>query len=139
MPNVQPTVYYKDNRFLVTSVKARSPWKTYKTSKIEKVNLRRDPYFISLAFLVMLLFATMQLGSYLPRGVYFLILLAGAATYVSKSLGVLFVTSKAVSELAFIGDYGTLSQVRDAIEKAMHQENEDGDVTHGEEDEDDDE
>jgi hypothetical protein len=50
------------------------------------------------------------------------------ATYFLKGFGMLFVTSKAISEFAYFDSYKTLELVRDAIERAMHISDRDDDI-----------
>ncbi|MFT8247170.1 hypothetical protein [Roseomonas sp. BN140053] len=113
-------IYYKDRRFLISSVQARSPWKTYRTNRIEKVSVRRDPFFITLALCILIWFFIV---TFIKPGVFVnaLILLAlGAPAYLTYRIGILMVTTKALSEVAFIGDYAVIRKVRTAIEKALH-------------------
>lgn len=113
-------VYYQDRRFLISSVQARSPWKTYRTNRIEKVSVRRDPFFFTLAFGVLVWFFVIKFIS--PPGIVSLALIPAIAgpVWLSYRIGVLMVTTKALSEIAFIGDYAVIKKVRAAIERALH-------------------
>lgn len=116
--NPEVTIYYQDHRFLVSSAQARSPWKTYRLSRIEKVSIRRDPFYIVL-FL------------YIPCFISASILIESTAWYaittglmwgtvmLAYNVGILMVTSRALSELAFIGSFATIKKVRAAIELAL--------------------
>lgn len=122
-----PHVYYRDAEFLVTAAKVKSPRKTYRVDKIEKVSVRRDLYFISLAFSGLVLLFLLRFGHVFVSPIPFVIFwIAVVATYVTKQISMLFITSKAVSEFAFIGLSDRLDKVREGIEKAMHQEDKDG-------------
>lgn len=137
---IKPVTYYRDRDFLITSTKAKSPRKTYRLDKIEKVSLRRDPFYILLAFSAFFGFFLLKMGWAVDSDIYFYFGVVVAITAVSRKFGLLMVTSKAVSELAFIGLYDRLVIVREAIEKAMHKEDlEDGTVPDDDEEEDDDE
>lgn len=128
-PDSKPIVYYRDADFLVTSAKARAARKTYRVDKIEKVSLRRDHFYILLSFTTLYTLFLLKFGKGIPGSapaVFLALLYVG--TYTARHFGLLFVTSKAVSELAFIGIYARLQNVRDAIERAMHREDEDGGV-----------
>lgn len=119
-------VYYKDADFLVTSSKARAQRKTYRVDKIEKISLRRDPFLISLAMTVFTILFFISFGresTFLPTIVLSIMV---SATIFLRRIGMLYITSKAISELAFIGLYERLEQVREAIEKSMHKEDESG-------------
>lgn len=131
------TLYYQDRDFLITSSKAKSPRKTYRIDKIEKISLRRDPFFIMLALSVFTGLFLMRFGFALNIGPFFFFLVVMIGAYVASYFGMLYVTSKAVSELAFVGLYGRLAEVREAIEKAMHKDDvEDGLAADPEDDDD---
>lgn len=141
-PPLKPVVYYRDAGFLVTSAKVKSPRKTYRVDKIEKVSIRRDLYFLSLAFTIFLILFLLKFGwiTGYPHA-FFILYISIVITYITKQISMLFITSKAVSELAFIGLNDRLEKVRDGIERAMHNEsNDDGlGVEHGDDHESDDE
>lgn len=121
-----PLVYYRDAEFLVTAAKVKSPRKTYRVDKIEKVSIRRDLYFISLAFSGLVFLFLLRFGHVFLSPVPFIIFwMAIVATYVAKQISMLFITSKAVSEFAFIGLNDRLEKVREGIERAMHKEDKD--------------
>lgn len=129
----KPIVYYQDNGFLITSTKAKSPTRTYRVDKIEKVALRNDPFYFAAAFSAMcaVFFLTFNLGAYL-------LLFTLIPLNILSRVSVLYVTSKAVSEIAFIGTHERLHLVREAIEKAMHKDDPDDGLAadHGDEDDD---
>mgnify|MGYP003376772621 CR=1 FL=1 len=133
-----PVIYYRDKGFLITSAKAKSPHKTYRVDKIEKVSLRRDPFFITLAFTIFLTIAIIKFGFILSDGIYMLWLFSITLTFIAARFGMLFITSKAVSELAFFGLYPRLVDVREAIEKAMHKDDPDDGLAADDDEEDDD-
>lgn len=130
-------VYYKDQDFFISATKARSKTKTYRIDKIEKVSLRRDVFYASLAFTALVAFFYYKFSRIFGAELFVLLGVGVAASVFTSRIGLLFITSKAVSELAFIGQLERLEKVRNAIEKAMHKEDEDdGFVADHDEDED---
>lgn len=121
----KPIIYYKDSDYLVSNAKVKSPRKTYRVDKIEKISLRRDPFYFSLAFTILLAFFVMKFGSSVGEGVFRFLLVCIVFTSILRRFGMIMLTSKAISELAFIGLYGRLADVREAIERAMHKEDKD--------------
>lgn len=132
----KPIVYYQDKGFLVTSSKAKSPTRTYRVDKIEKVSLRNDPFYFAASFsaLVGMFFITFNMAQWL-------LTLSLIPLYILSRISVLYVTSKAVSEIAFIGTHERLQLVREAIEKAMHKDDPDDGLAadHDKDDDDEDE
>jgi hypothetical protein len=128
-----PVVYYRDKGFLITSSKAKSPNKTYKIDKIEKIALRRDPFFFMIFITTLYTLFILRFMIYFepPLQEIIALMILLTMTYFSARFGLLFVTSKAVSELAFIGLYDRLSNVREAIEQAMHRDDPDDGLTAG--------
>lgn len=116
------TIYYQDAQFLVTSSKARAPRKTYRVDKIEKVSLRRDPFFISIAITLFAVLFALKFGRKDTELPTIILSFSIATSYFLRKFGLLYITSKAISELAFIGLYDRLENVRDAIELSMHKE-----------------
>lgn len=139
-PKSGPIVYYEDRDFLITSSKAKSLRKTYRIDKIEKVSLRRDPFYIMLAVTIFIGLFIVRFGAVnFPLQVYLLMLFCAVVTFISSYFGLLFVTSKAISELGFIGVYERLADVRLAIEKSMHKEDpDDGMASNDDEEQEDD-
>lgn len=121
----KPIIYYEDSSYLVSDTKVRSPRKTYRIDKIEKISLRRDPFYFSLAFTILLAFFVMKFGRPVGDYIHLFLLLCLVLTAILRRFGMIMLTSKAMSELAFIGLYGRLANVREAIEKAMHKEDRD--------------
>lgn len=134
----KPIIYYEDSSYLVSDAKLKSPRKTYRIDKIEKISLRRDPFYFSLAFTILLAFFVMKFGRPVGENVHLFLLLCLVLTAILRRFGMIMLTSKAISELAFIGLYGRLVNVREAIEKAMHKEDrDDGLAAHDDADDDD--
>lgn len=115
-------VYYQDEKFLVSERQLKGPRKTYKIRNIEKISLRRDPFYFALAFCVPLVGFAIQFNWLLYW--YEIAVIGGLLGIVlpaTFNLGVLFVESKALSggDMAAIGNLKTLRTVREAVEAAV--------------------
>lgn len=113
-------VYFEGDGFQVTSRNLKTPRKTYKISRIEKIALRRDPFYFALALAVPALGLLFSFNNLLYDYERY-ILIGGSIFFISATsqLGLLFVESKALSDVAAIGKLSTLRAVREAVESVL--------------------
>lgn len=113
-------VYYEDGRFFVSNRNLKTPRKTFRVARIEKLALRRDPFFICLPIIALLVAFAVRFDGYLYDHEKIIIYgVSAAGFFITKNLAILFVESKAVSEPAAIGSINTLRKVRHAVEDAI--------------------
>ena len=58
-------VYYEDGRFFVSNRNLKTPRKTFRVARIEKLALRRDPFFICLPIIALLVAFAVRFDGYL--------------------------------------------------------------------------
>lgn len=113
-------VYYDSGKVFVSDTTLRTPRKTFRLNRIEKLALRRDPLFFALPICIPLIVFGYGFFEYLY--IYeMLIIFCGSALilFLAYNVGILFVESKAVSEPALVSKLSTLREVRIAVEDAM--------------------
>ncbi|MEM7619988.1 MAG: hypothetical protein AAF228_05935 [Pseudomonadota bacterium] len=126
-------IYYDDGRFKVTDKYLKTPRKTYQISRIEKVSIVRDIFFMGLVPTLALLGFSWQFGAYFyPIEAKIILLIPAIILYTTFRFGTLYITSKALGEPAVIWKYDILVNVREALDKAMHQ-NGDNELTYDDE------
>ena len=123
--------YFENKSYLVDSIQFRGPRKTYRINRIEKVSLRRDPAYIIVGIAILLFLFEVKydlISGWIISIIYFGVL-GTVSEAAFKNLGVLFIETKALSEMAAFGDLKTMRAVREAIEKALrdHDTNDDED------------
>ena len=128
-------VYFQDGKFTVTDRNLKTPRKTYRIANIEKIALRHDPIYFALAVCLPALGLLFAFNDYLYNHER-LILGGGSALliFITARYGILFVESKALSEMAALAPMPTLRKVREAVENAIddfHDANPDDDVEEG--------
>jgi hypothetical protein len=135
MPRVirkrEENIFYEDGKFTVTDKNLKTPRKTYRIARIEKIALRRDPFYLALALAVPLIGFLFAFNNYLYNGervalVAIPIILIGS----TARLGVLFVESRTLGEMAAIAPMTVLREVRSAVEDAIdgYQEHQERDI-----------
>jgi hypothetical protein len=113
-------IYFENGKFSVTDRNLKTPRRTYRIATIEKIALRRDPFYFALALSIPAMGLIFAFNQYLYD--YERIILAGGsalALALTSRLGVLFVESKALAEMAAVASMPTLRQVREAVEAAI--------------------
>lgn len=113
-------VYFDNGKFIVSDRNLKTPRKTYRLGRIEKIGLRRDPFYFALALCIPAIGLLLAFNNYLYNYER-VILIVGplAALYVTSRLGVLYVESKALADMAAIAPISTLRTVRAAVEEAI--------------------
>lgn len=125
-------IYYDDGKFSVTDRNLKTPRKTYRIASLEKIGLRRDPVYFALALSLPMLGLLYAFNNFLYD--YERIALVAIPAFlllVTSRLGILFVESKALAEMAAMASIGRLRAVREAVEAAID------DFHHGPDDDDD--
>ncbi|MCB0214226.1 MAG: hypothetical protein KDJ52_33110 [Anaerolineae bacterium] len=116
----EEVIYYQSRKFLVSNKQLRTPRKTYRIFRIEKISLRRDILYFSLPICLLVGLFIYNFNGFLYREE---ILAVGVVIFLVLSLsfylGVLHVESKAISEPAAISSIKELRKVRAAVENAM--------------------
>lgn len=127
----EENIYFENGKFSVTDRNLKTPRRTYRIATIEKIALRRDPFYFALAISLPAVGLIFAFNQYLYD--YERIILAGGsglALALTSRLGVLFVESKALAEMAAVASMPTLRQVREAVEAAIddfHDQSDDAD------------
>jgi len=112
--------YFDNGKFVVTDRNLKTPRKTYRVSTIEKIALRRDPLYFALAVCVPMIGLLFAFNDYLYN--YERVILGGGSLlliFLTARLGILFVESKALAEMAAVAPMATLRQVREAVEHSI--------------------
>lgn len=112
--------YYDDGRFRVTANSFTTPRKTYRMSRIEKVSVRRDPFFFALALSVLFWGLYWQFQDLLyPHEKNIIAWGSFIALAVTGNASILYIESKALAEPAAIAWNKTLRKLRRALDEVL--------------------
>lgn len=116
----EANIYFEDGKFLVTDRNLKTPRKTYRIAKIEKIALRRDPFYFALALSLPLLGFWWAFNDllYTYERIILTSLPVGMIALTSK-IGVLYVESLTLGEMAAVANMSVLRNVRAAVEDSM--------------------
>lgn len=113
-------IYYDDGKFIVTDKNLKTPRKTYRLSRIEKISLRRDPFYFALAIALPLLGFLWAFNGLLYQGERIaLVVIPLVLVGLTARLGVLYVESRTLGEMAALAQMTKLRDVRQAVEDAI--------------------
>lgn len=114
-----PKIKIKAKRYVVTERQFKTLRRTYKISKIEKTEIRRNLIFFLPISILTLLF-TYKFYDYLYSDeVFYLTIIPLILATVSVLFGTLYIYSKALGEPAMFGLIHTLKNVRWEVDEAM--------------------
>mgnify|MGYP000642041802 CR=1 FL=1 len=116
-------IKYKKGNFIVTNRQFKTPKRTYQLSKIEKVELKRPAFLMSLPIGSLLIALSFSFSSciipFYIRGISFA--LGVVAILSCWSIGTLYLHSRTLSDSALTFDMGTLRGIREAIEESINE------------------
>lgn len=115
-------VYYQKGTSLVTSKLFKTARKTYRTTDIEKITLRRPFFFASLPLAVCSYYLRDGYSAYLyDYEQWICIVMFTAVPLVAWFIGTMSVTSKSLTDdTAIVGLMPRLVKLREAVERAIY-------------------